>query len=151
MRRGIFRAAGIAAAAAIALAGVAIAQDPNDDIEAYVRSLIQDMATEEGEDLSGEIETAELSVGETADFTFSIDPDAVLYVYGACDDDCTDVDLYAYDEDGEEFESDTLEDDAPMLLILPGDAGEEITLTVELLNCETESCVVGVGIFVAGQ
>lgn len=146
MRRGLTYAGGIMAAA-LAVCGVAAAQ--NQTIDDYVRGLLLEMATEDGETLPGEIETAEMETTDSFEVTFSIDPEKTYYVFGACDDDCTDVDISVTDSTGDFVDYDEEADDAPMLLILPDDAGDELIVTLHMIECETDTCIGGIGVFEA--
>jgi hypothetical protein len=137
-----FRLAGCAAV--MALAGLANAQELT--ISDYVRKLVAERQ-EAGEELVGDIMIGEIGQDETIDYTFRIDPAKAYVVYGACDDDCTDVDLLASDEDGKAVDEDIEDDDAPVLVIMPGWAGDRLTVSVSMASCETDVCVTGVGLY----
>jgi hypothetical protein len=135
--------------AALAACGVAVAQDQT--INEYVVSLIEDLAVSGAETLVDEIELTELYAGDSDEFYFEIDPDITYTVYGACDDDCANVDLVAYDDDGEIVASDEEDDDMPILNIFPGDAGEGLHIEVVMVDCETDVCVAGVGVYASDE
>ncbi len=64
-------------------------------------------------------------------------------IIGACDDDCTDLDLILYDENDREVARDEKTDDVPIVDVSPRwDA--DFTLRVHLYACKTEKCVYGV-------
>lgn len=138
----------MACAAALTLSGVAIAQEQT--ISGYVRMLITETA-DAGEMLVDDIQIEELEEDGSTEFYFDIDPDKTYFVYGACDDDCSDIDLEAHDADEAFVDSDTEDDDAPMLTILPGESGDELHVVVSLSACETDVCVVGVGLYETGE
>lgn len=62
--------------------------------------------------------------------------------FGACDDDCSDVDIIVEDENGIEVGSDTLVDDYPVVVITPRYDGP-FTARILLVNCQIEPCYVG--------
>ena len=132
-----------AGAAALALTGVAVAQQTIND---YVRELVE-MSPDDGETLIDDIRLTELDVYDSDEFIFDIDPEKTYYVYGACDDDCSDIDLEAHDEDEVWVDSDDESDDVPMLIIMPGESGEELHVVVSLEDCDVDTCVVGVGVY----
>lgn len=133
-------------AAAMAVAGLANAQERT--IADSVRDMVADRS-DEGETLVGEILIGEIAEGDSLDYTFRIDPSKKYWVYGACDDDCSDIDMIVSDAAGLEVDDDIEIDDAPILLIAPGSAGDRITVTIGMATCETDVCVTGVGLYEA--
>lgn len=135
-----------AGAAALAMAGAAAAQGVT--INDYVRGLVAEMA-DEGETLVGSIILGEISEGESFTHTFRLDPEKSYFVYGACDDDCGDIDLLGEDADGEWVDEDAEDDYTPILIVLPGESGDSLTVTLDLAVCDTDICVVGMGLYEA--
>jgi len=137
-------------ACAVALAAItapfAVAQQ--DTINDYVRAMVDGFADVD-ETLVGDIQLEELEIDSSAEFVFDIDPEKTYFVYSACDDDCFDIDLYGQDADEDLVDADDEDDATPVLMILPGQSGEELHVIVELVDCETETCVVGVGLYEA--
>ncbi len=138
-------------ACAVALAAVtapfAVAQQ--DTINDYVRAMVDGFADVD-ETLVGDIQLEELEIDASAEFVFDIDPEKKYFVYSACDDDCFDIDLYGQDADEDLVDADDEDDDAtPILVVMPGASGDELHVIVELVDCETETCVVGVGLYEA--
>ena len=132
-------------AAALGCCGAAIAQEQT--INDYVISLIEDIAEEGTETLVEDIGLTELYAGDSDEFAFDLEPDKSYTVYGACDDDCADIDLVAYNSDGDIVASDEVEDDLPILNIAPGDSGDSIHIEIVMVECETDVCVAGVGLY----
>lgn len=67
-------------------------------------------------------------------------------IWGACDDDCEDLDMYLTDAYGNEVDSDVLTDAIP--LIDPANpATGPYTLRVKMYDCSVEPCRVGVTYF----
>ncbi len=68
-------------------------------------------------------------------------------ILGVCDEDCTDLDLTLYDENGNMIDSDTAYDDTPLVTITPQWTGQ-FTIKVEMPTCYVAPCYYGVGVFV---
>lgn len=136
----------LAGLAAMALATAAPAFPQTQTIEDYVRSLITDNVDPD-EHLVGRIETRELEEGDETWLVYNLDPEKFYFVYGACDDDCADLDLVAEDANSEIIDSDEEGDDAPVLLILPGSAGNKLHIRATMSSCEEDVCVLAVGVY----
>lgn len=127
----------LVAAALVAGSGAASAQD---DLHSIVKSLITD-TVDDDEILVGGLRSGELGENEVQTFTVKIDPMETYIVYGACDFDCYDLDMAILDEDGDEIDADYEDDDVPMIMILPGDAGDRLRIRVDMSGCEEDVCV----------
>ena len=62
-------------------------------------------------------------------------------ILGACDQDCTDVDLFLEDGSGAQIGEDTATDDYPIITVTPGRDGP-FTARIALVNCSVEPCYV---------
>ncbi len=62
-------------------------------------------------------------------------------ILGACDQDCTDVDLFLEDGSGTQIGQDTATDDYPIITVTPGRDGP-FTARIALVNCSVEPCYV---------
>jgi hypothetical protein len=67
-------------------------------------------------------------------------------IVGVCDNDCDDIDLYIYDEDGDEIDSDASTDDVPVLELSTRGSGE-FRVRVRMFNCDTEPCYYAFGVY----
>ena len=67
------------------------------------------------------------------------------YLAGFCDEDCDDLDLYLYDDDGNIIESDTEEDDFPIITFSPSKSGR-YKVEVSMYSCAVEPCYYGLSI-----
>ena len=67
-------------------------------------------------------------------------------ILGACDEDCDDLDLYLFDDDGDEIDSDLATDDFPILRYTPRRSGD-YRLRIRMYNCNREPCYFAVGIY----
>jgi len=133
-----------ACVAALATAGVAAAQDLT--INEYVVQMVAERA-DAGETLVGDIVFDEIEEGESASHTFRINPRKSYFVYAACDDDCGDIDLFGENDDGDVVDVDEEDDDIPLLLVLPGESGRSLTVTLDMAACDTDVCVYAIGLY----
>jgi len=140
----------LAGAAALASIAAPFALAQQETVNDYVRSLVAFMSDVD-ETLVGDVEVEELEIDESTEFVFDIDPEKMYFVYGACDDDCFDIDLLAHDADEGPINADEEDDATPVMGILPGESGDELHIVVTLVDCETETCVVGVGLYEAAE
>ncbi len=83
---------------------------------------------------------------EDNSWTFYLSSDYEYRFEGFCDEDCDDLDLYLYDDDGDELDSDTLEDDFPIIYFSPRRSGR-YEIEVSMYSCTVEPCYWGLAIF----
>ena len=134
-------------ACAIALAGAGPARGQEQTINDYVRQLVMDSSDPAQEVLVGDIVIAEMGEFGVYEVEFRLDPDKQYYLYAACDDDCGDIDLVGYDADGDEVDSDAEDDPNPLLLVMPGDAGDSLRVELDMELCSADVCVFGIGLY----
>jgi hypothetical protein len=79
-------------------------------------------------------------------WTFYLNSSYEYSFEGFCDEDCDDLDLYLYDEDGELLDSDTLEDDFPIIQFSPQRTGR-YKIEISMFSCSVEPCYWGLAIF----
>lgn len=65
---------------------------------------------------------------------------------GVCDEDCRDIDMRLYDENGNLVASDTATDDTPVVRVTPRWSGR-FRVKVSMPSCSASSCYYGVGVF----
>ncbi len=63
-------------------------------------------------------------------------------LFGACDNDCTDLDLLIYDGDGDLVRRDVATDDRPVLIFTPRNSGK-YRIEVVMATCSDEPCRYG--------
>lgn len=133
----------IAGAAAIATAGAATAQLAVDE---HLRKVLEAPLSSK-EVLEGRAQLAELAEGETREFVLEVYPDERYTIYGACDDDCSDINLMAHTRAGDLVDDDMEDDDEPLVIIEPGESGREVCVTLSLESCEADTCIAGIAMF----
>jgi hypothetical protein len=109
----------------------------------YVRSALAETATGE---LLGDLIVDELPEGGWIEYTLSVDEPGFYRIDGACDIDCSDIDLQVYDTDGELLFEDTASDDLPQLAF-DTDGAVSFVVAIRMVACATETCVFGLGLY----
>jgi len=71
-------------------------------------------------------------------------------IYGACDNDCADLDMEIYGEDGYLADRDTARDDRPYVQITPVRSGRHY-VRLWLYACRAEPCYVGARVMSGGR
>ena len=90
--------------------------------------------------------TASLASGTERVFTFPLQRDRNYALTGACDNDCSDIDFWLYDNNNNLIDSDTAADDRPVVNVTPVRNGT-FRLKVRMHACSTSPCFYGFGIF----
>ena len=67
-------------------------------------------------------------------------------ILAACDEDCSDVDITVYDEDGDTVASDVSTDDVPVVRLSPKRDGQ-YRIEIKMYECSSEPCYWGFGVF----
>ena len=99
-----------------------------------------------GYELTHQIYTGSLDEGETETVTLSLDVGVEYQIMGACDNDCSDVDLTLYDGAGNEVDQDLQLDDYPIVSVTPRRGGN-FRVVVSMADCSAEPCRYGIGVF----
>jgi hypothetical protein len=90
--------------------------------------------------------TANMDAGEERTFTFSLQRNRDYVISGACDNDCSDLDFWLTDNNGNDIDSDTATDDVPVVRVTPARNGT-FQLRVRMHSCSADPCYYGFGIF----
>lgn len=85
-------------------------------------------------------ELARIAPGDAYDFEVELGEGDTVRVLGACDTNCSDVDLYVTGPDGAEIGSDVLTDDYPVVDI-PNTVGGVYTIRIAMPGCSADSCI----------
>ncbi|MGA1357124.1 MAG: protein kinase domain-containing protein [Prochlorothrix sp.] len=96
--------------------------------------------------LSHDNYTSALEGGMTETLTLDLDQGQTYSIVAACDEDCSDLDLVLYDDNGNEIDTDTGTDDFPIVEVAPA-WNATFSLEVQMYNCSATTCVYGVGVF----
>ena len=71
-------------------------------------------------------------------------------IVGVCDIDCFDLDLVLWDQDDNQLAADFMEDDVPVLALIPAST-EAFALEVAMVACDLEPCAFQVGVYARGE
>ncbi len=89
--------------------------------------------------ITSEAEVRTLTDGASEELSLSLSGGVDYGVIATCDEDCHDIDLYVYDDAGNELDSDTLGDDYPVLNFRTPYSGT-YTVRVRMYECSVEPC-----------
>lgn len=67
-------------------------------------------------------------------------------IVGVCDSDCSDIDMYVYDDNGNLIDSDESSDDIPFIEVTPRWTAT-FEVEINMYQCSSSYCYYGVGIF----
>lgn len=77
---------------------------------------------------------------------FTLQKGMTYAIVGVCDEDCSDIDLELYDENGNSISADYSSDDYPIVEVTPAWTGQ-FSLDVDMYSCSADYCYYGVSIF----
>jgi Bacterial pre-peptidase C-terminal domain len=134
--------------AAVVLFATPAAAQPDAWTE-QVRRILQGVGAHfeaDGYTLTHRIYTGALNEGGTEIVELDLDIGTEYQIMGACDTDCSDLDLTLYDGNGNVVDSDVLPDDAPLVTVTVSRSGA-FTIEVSMATCSAEPCRYGIGVF----
>ncbi len=79
-------------------------------------------------------------------WSFYLDSSKEYLFEGFCDEDCEDLDMYLYNDEGTEIDKDIEEDDYPLFFFEPNESGR-YKVKVTMYSCSVEPCYFGLAIF----
>ena len=79
-------------------------------------------------------------------YVLTLRDDMEYQIVAVCDEDCTDIDLYLYDENENLIDEDETDDDVPVIESRPRWTGG-FGIEVEMYECYNEPCYFGIGVF----
>ncbi len=140
-----------AALMALSAAPAAMAQDFQAQVRSYLdRGMAVHSARGYRRDSAVQDVITPLRIGDARLIVLNVQGGQNYRIYGACDQDCSDVDMEVYDSDGNLVERDIGYDDTPFVQITPRASGR-IYARIWLAACENEPCVVGVRVLRGGE
>ncbi|HET7234421.1 MAG TPA: hypothetical protein VFJ16_30685 [Longimicrobium sp.] len=140
------------ALALTAIAGLVVttaAAAPQDEWTQQVRRLLQRAGQtfeERGYSMTHQIYTGSLNNRSNEFVTLRLDIGTQYQIMGACDNDCSDLDMTIYGPGGNEIDTDVEMDDFPIVSVTPSRTGT-YRVKVVMANCSAEPCRYGVGVF----
>jgi hypothetical protein len=139
----------LALTAVAGLVGSTAAFAPQDEWVAQVRRLLQRAGQsfeERGYSMTHQIYTGSLRNRTNEFVTLRLDIGTQYQIMGACDNDCSDLDLTIYGPNGDELDQDIEMDDFPIVAVTPSRTGT-YRLKVVMATCSAEPCRYGIGVF----
>ena len=124
--------------------GIAGAQDAY----SVLRERLTTIADLSYQKLAREVEIVDAATGDTGETTFQPAVGKMYFVYGLCDANCTNIDIELSDSNDRWFsERDQRLDATPVVSIPSADSPREIGITLEMVDCKTVTCKMGIGIY----
>jgi len=127
---------------ALLASGAAFAQDLHAAVKGIITSSVAD-----DEKLVGALHSGESEGGDSDTVSVRIDPSKTYMIYATCDFHCINLYISVTDGDGADVAGDYSDDDAPVIPIWPGDAGNELNIRIDMADCGADSCVWALGVY----
>lgn len=144
---GKFAIAGLAAASlALGAAVPGVAQSSHQQLVDSLLDAAQNLARSNGYASTHSRYNGSLNSNQTETVTLTLDAGTSYMIVGQCDGDCSDLDLWLYDENGYEIDSDVLEDDVPVLEVTPRRTAR-FSIRAKMITCSVEPCFYGIGVY----
>lgn len=83
---------------------------------------------------------------ETERLTVELQAGTEYYIIGACDTDCSDLDLRLFNRSGGKIDEDIEDDDYPVMHVTPARSGS-YRVDATMATCSAEPCRYGVGVY----
>ncbi|MEP3422034.1 MAG: hypothetical protein ABJN35_09895 [Erythrobacter sp.] len=137
-----------AAAALIALGAAAptIAQSTYEQQVNRLLNLTQNLANSRGFSSSHARYNGQLRNGQERTVTLDLSAGVSYMMVAQCDNDCSDIDMWLYDENGNLIDEDVLVDDTPITEVTPI-RNARFTLRTRMITCSVEPCYYGIGVY----
>ncbi len=141
---------------AVALAGliylpmtVHAQTDYDDQVRDFLATSGRIILEPQGFQSTHEVYTGSLAANSDIDHWITMAAGEEQAVLAVCDEDCSDIDLYKYDEEGVVIDSDASTDDVPVLPVTPRTRGR-YRVQVTMYDCEIGPCFYAVGVYQGG-
>ncbi|HVX87745.1 MAG TPA: hypothetical protein VG940_02370 [Gemmatimonadales bacterium] len=128
---------------------VATAAQAQDRYEEVVRSELRRVgqtSENSGYHLTTDIFMGRLDDDATTNQNVTLQAGQDYAIWGVCDQDCSDIDLTLYDDDGNQIDQDIQTDDKPLVRVTPRRNGR-FRIRVSMANCSANPCRYGVGVW----
>ena len=143
MKRFVFS---LASLALVLLSSTAYAQDEfRQVVESKLYRQMADLGNR-GYEITYGPYTDRLNQGDQTSLTLNLDGHRDYAISAVCDQDCSDLDLYVYDENGDLIASDVEPNGYPHVLVSPKWT-VQFTAVITMESCRFQPCYYGVGVF----
>ncbi len=140
----------LSAAGAMALvagAGVpALAQNSHQDLVNSLLDAAEGLARNNGYNSTHSRYNGQLSEGQEKQVTIDLDAGTSYMIIAQCDGDCSDIDLWLYDENNNLIDEDVLDDDTPIVEVTPI-RNARFRIRTRMITCNVEPCYYGIGVY----
>lgn len=140
----------LAGAGALALAvGAAVptfAQNEHQDLVRALLDAAESLARSNGYNSSHDRYSGSLNQGQEKRVTLDLDPGTSYMIIAQCDGDCSDIDLWLYDENNNLIDEDVMTDDTPIVQVTPVRPAR-FTIRARMVTCNVEPCYYGIGVY----
>ena len=128
--------------AALSVSQVAHADQWDDQVRAQLGNAASIMI-KDGMQIAYQASVDDMREGSKATLRYRLEKGVSYIFFGACDNDCNDIDFTMFDGEGDEVASDTQSDAAPAVTVTPR-YSDEFTLQVNMYHCGRNPCSYGV-------
>lgn len=139
-------AAGVAALVAVGAATPTIAQSSYEQEVNRLLNLTQNIANGRGFSTSHSRYNGQLRNNQDETVTLNLNAGTSYMMVAQCDRDCSDIDMWLYDENGNLIDSDVLVDDTPIVEVTPIRSAR-FSLRTRMITCSVEPCYYGIGVY----
>ncbi|MFU7529591.1 hypothetical protein [Qipengyuania sp. ASV99] len=135
-----------AAVLALGAAVPTIAQSSYEEEVNRLLNLTQNIANSRGFSSSHARYNGQLRNSEERTVTLDLNSGTSYMMIAQCDRDCSDIDMWLYDENGNLIDEDVLVDDTPIVEVTPIRSAR-FSLRTRMITCSVEPCYYGVGVY----
>ncbi len=107
---------------------------------------ISELMLNEGYSKSHDFEVDYLNEDETDSYNITLRKGVTYKIVAVCDNDCEDIDLCMWDENGNQIDCDETEDDYPIMEVTPRWTGT-FSFRVTMYDCGNNPCYFGIAVF----
>ena len=135
--------------AAILFAGASVPITAQTNYEAQVNRLLnmtQSIANSRGYSSTHARYNGQLRAGQERTVTLDLNSGTSYMMIAQCDTDCSDIDMWLYDENGNLIDEDVLVDDTPIVEVTPI-RNARFSLRTRMITCSVEPCYYGIGVY----
>lgn len=136
----------VAATIALGAAAPTIAQNSYQQEVNRLLNLTQSLASSRGFSSTHSRYSGQLRSNQNETITLDLNAGTSYMIVAQCDRDCSDIDLWLYDENGNLIDSDVLVDDTPIVNVTPI-RNARFSLRVGMITCNVQPCYYGIGAY----
>ena len=109
-------------------------------------NLTQNIANQRGFSSTHNRYNGQLRAGQEETVTLDLNAGTSYMMVAQCDSDCSDIDMWLYDENGNLIDEDVLVDDTPIVEVTPI-RNARFSLRARMISCSVQPCYYGIGVY----